>query len=62
MLGVPPSTNRNSKPHWYRQYLGECPVCGSDKSYKERVYGQKPASPSQRYVQLSQQETFDWCV
>jgi hypothetical protein len=50
------------KPHWYRQYVGECPVCGSNKSYRERVYGRKPKDPKKVYIWLSDQETYDWCV
>jgi predicted RNA-binding Zn-ribbon protein involved in translation (DUF1610 family) len=30
------------QPHWYKQYVYECPVCGSGKIYRERVYGKKP--------------------
>lgn len=50
------------KKHWYRVYLGECPVCGSDKSYRERVYGKRPAKSEDRYVLLKDTETFDWCT
>ena len=49
------------KPHWYRMYVGECPVCGRDKSFKERVYGKKPKNYKKRYVYLSQMETYDYC-
>jgi hypothetical protein len=41
-----------TKPHWYKWYLGECPVCGRDQSYRVRVYGKKPKSAKQRYVYL----------
>jgi len=47
---------------WYRQYMGECPVCGKDKSYKERVNGTKPKDSTKIYVQLSQAECFDNCI
>ena len=30
------------RPHWYKRHIGECPVCGKDKSYRERIYGKKP--------------------
>lgn len=50
------------KKYWYRQYIGECPVCGRDHSYKERVYGEKPKEDKDRYVYLSQFETFDHCI
>jgi hypothetical protein len=48
-------------PHWYRMHVGECPVCGRDKSFKERVYGKKPKSARKRYVYLPASETYDWC-
>lgn len=48
--------------HWYRQFVGECPVCGRDKSYRVRVYGKKPKRPRERYVQLPDQETYDHCM
>jgi hypothetical protein len=50
-----------TRPHWYRRHVGECPVCGRDKSYRVRVYGPKPKDPRERYVQLPQTETYDHC-
>ncbi len=50
------------EPHWYRQYIGECPVCGRDKSYRERVAGERPADPRDRYVHLSDRQTYDGCI
>lgn len=50
------------KKYWYRFYWGECPVCGRDKSYKERVYGKKPKNHDKRHIQLSEFETYDHCV
>lgn len=47
------------KPHWYRFYFGECPVCGKDKSYRERIYGIKPSNVEERVVFLTQEQTFD---
>ena len=55
------ATKSVQKPHWYKMYLGECPVCGRDKSHRERVYGVRPEKWEDRYVQLSDQETYDWC-
>ncbi len=49
------------QPHWYRQHIGECPVCGRDKSYKERVYGEKPKDLKGVYVMIPQNQTYDWC-
>jgi hypothetical protein len=47
--------------YWYKFYIGECPVCGADKSYKERVYGLKPVCPADRVVYLSATICYDWC-
>ena len=52
---------KNIRPHWYKQYLGACPVCGSDKSYRERVYGEKPTKPEDCYEYMSDGECYDWC-
>jgi hypothetical protein len=50
------------KKHWYRQYLGECPACGRDKSYRERVYGDKPNDSKEIYIYLHPYECYDWCT
>ncbi len=47
--------------HWYRIYVGECCVCGKDKSFRERVYGRPPAR-AKRYVQMPLSETYDHCL
>lgn len=49
------------KTHWYKHFVGECPVCGKDASYKIRVYGKKPKSWKQRIEYLSYNQTYDWC-
>jgi len=41
------------KTHWYRMYVGECPQCGRDASYRERVYGKRPQCRNSRYINLS---------
>jgi hypothetical protein len=48
--------------YWYRIYVGECPVCGKDKGYRERVYGPPPSDPRKRYVQMPDTETYDDCL
>ncbi len=53
---------KTAPKHWYKQYVGECPVCGSDKSYRERVLGNKPKNPAKRYEQLSGNFCFDNCI
>jgi hypothetical protein len=50
------------KKHWYRMYVGECPVCGRDAGSRERVYGKKPKNLSRVYVQLSGRECYDYCL
>ncbi len=50
------------RPYWYRMHYGECPVCGKDRSYRERVYGEKPKDARKRIVYLPQTETYDHCM
>ena len=50
------------KTHWYKMHVGECPVCGRDKSYRERVYSKKPKDYKKRYVYLNDFETYDGCL
>lgn len=50
------------RPHWYRLHVGECPVCGKDASFRERVYGPRPEKRQERVVELSYQETYDHCL
>lgn len=50
------------RAYWIRFHWGECPVCGRDASYSERVYGAKPADPLERHKQLNQTETYDHCL
>lgn len=45
---------KRKRKYWYKLYIGECPVCGRDQSYRERVYGRKPKDPAKRYEQLPQ--------
>lgn len=48
--------------YWYKFHIGECPVCGRNCSYKERVYGKKPKKYTLRYISLSYEETYDGCI
>jgi hypothetical protein len=50
------------KRYWYRIYFGSCPVCGADKTYRERVYGRRPRRLQDRYKELPDQETYDYCI
>ena len=36
------------KPHWYKLHIKECPICGKDDSWRERVYGEKPDKVEER--------------
>ena len=51
-----------NKKYWYKMYVGWCPVCGRDASYRVRVYGEKPTNPEERYVYLADSETYDSCI
>ena len=51
--------------YWYRIYVGECPLCGADKGFRERVYYEdepKPTRIQDRYVSLSDRQTYDHCI
>jgi hypothetical protein len=56
---------RKRKPlpeHWYKIYVGECPVCGRDQGSRERVYGKPPTHRKDRYVYLPDSQTYDGCL
>ncbi len=46
-----------SKKYYYEIHIHECPVCGSSKVYRERVYGEKPTDGSQYHYE----QHYDWC-
>jgi hypothetical protein len=48
--------------HWYKMFVGGCPVCGKDQSYRVRIYGKRPEKIEDRYVQLSYADTYDNCL
>jgi hypothetical protein len=50
------------RPHWYKSFVGECPVCGRDASYRQRVYGRRPRDRRRRHVQLPDTYTYDHCL
>ena len=50
------------KKYWYRQYFGECPVCGKDFSYRERVYGEKPKEKEEIYKYIPDNQTYCGCL
>ena len=52
---------RKTRKHWYRQYIGECPVCGRSVGWpRERVYGKKPKRNI--YVFVSDRQAYCGCV
>lgn len=59
---IPHPKKPKRPPHWYRIHVGECPVCGSDKSYRERVYGERPENVEDRYEYIPDTITFDNCI
>jgi hypothetical protein len=50
------------RKHWYKYYIGECPVCGRDQSYKERQYTPKPEHMHERIEYLPDTLTYDHCM
>ena len=56
-----PVREKEHRPHWYRMVFGQCPPCGRDQSYRERVYGEKPADPAERCIWMSDQEGYCGC-
>ena len=53
---------KNKQKYWYKFFIGECPICGKDASYKVRMSGDKPRNKEDRYVYLSCSETYDGCM
>ncbi len=53
---------KKRKPFWYRMFIGECPMCGHDASYRERVNGKKPRDFRKRYVYLTDKQAYDHCI
>lgn len=47
------------KPHWYVLRITECPVCGSCKEERERIYGAPPARFDPR--RIDRIIRYDWC-
>jgi hypothetical protein len=54
--------DNRKKKYWYRQYIGECPVCGRDQSWRERVYGKKPKDTTKVYIHLTDFDSYDHCI
>lgn len=57
------SVKKIRKPYWVKRYIGECPPCGKDMSYSERIYdAPKPVDLGDRQVHLSGQECYCGCM
>jgi len=52
---------KKQKPYWYLSHVGECPVCGKDKSYRERMNTEKPKEKKDCFVSIPYAEAYDWC-
>lgn len=62
MPGTAKAKRTPPRPHWYRLHVGECAVCGRDKSFRERVYGKPPKDRTARVVYLPDTFTYDHCL
>lgn len=51
----------SKQKYWYKIYIGECPVCMKDKSYRLRMYDKKPKNKNNRIIYLSDNQTYDHC-
>ncbi len=54
-------TRKPQPKHWYKIFIGECPVCGSDAGYRVRMYTERPIDVQERYEYLSDTLTYDYC-
>lgn len=53
---------KKKRPHWYKMWIGECPVCGRDRSVRERQYGRRPKARKNRVVYLTDGQAYDNCI
>jgi hypothetical protein len=60
LIVVLPKT-RDQK-HWYKSFVGSCPVCGTDRSYRVLVMGERPSKPEECFETLSDGECYDHCL
>lgn len=45
--------------YWYKVYIHYCPVCGSEKRYRERQYSLRPEKREDR---ISWSDYYDYCL
>ncbi len=50
---------KTDEKFWYKQDISECPVCGRTDIEKIRIYGNKPADPSEIYTY---HQVYDNCM
>jgi len=43
---------------WIHKSIFECPVCGREKVYRSRKYGEKPENFFERFEII---QDYDWC-
>lgn len=51
-----------NKKYWYFIWHGECPVCGKDKSFRERRYTPRPKDIQLRHGYSPMDVCYDYCL
>lgn len=51
-------TKQRTKAHWYFITVFYCPLCGHERTYRERRYGRRPKSYAARHRMI---EDWDGC-
>lgn len=54
------TTAKPKRARWFLTFVGECPLCGRDQSYKVAQYTSPPLK-AERYRQLPLAEAYDQC-
>jgi hypothetical protein len=55
-------TSNPRQSYWWRYHIGECPPCGRDQSYRERMTTPRPERREDRYVCMSSSEAYCGCI
>lgn len=50
---------KKRRKHWYAIFVGACPVCSRDHSYREIRYTKRPKLAKNRITYLSDAQTYD---
>lgn len=48
-------------PHWYKNFITECPVCGAGEHRRERQLGDAPPKDSTERWDYDGR-AYDWCL